>query len=204
MPAFASLENQRFGRLLVSSEYQKRLSSRRIRTFWKCICDCGEETWAQVNMLQSGHKKSCGCLWDSTLAKGEADLRSKYRSYKCGAKRRELEFKLTIREFKKIAKQDCHYCGAVSPTTKQREIFNGSAKINGIDRKDNLIGYINNNCLPCCKICNRAKGEMSYEEFIDLCERVSNHANTRKDRLQRSEWSWEKGSNLGNWLLIGL
>lgn len=38
---------------------------------------------------------------------------------------------------------------------------------NGIDRVNNDIGYIKNNCIPCCKICNRAKNSMSYDDFLN-------------------------------------
>ena len=29
---------------------------------WLCKCDCGNETYATLASLRSGHKKSCGCL----------------------------------------------------------------------------------------------------------------------------------------------
>ena len=29
---------------------------------WKCVCDCGNITYASTSELNSGHKKSCGCL----------------------------------------------------------------------------------------------------------------------------------------------
>ena len=80
---------------------------------------------------------------------------NKYNSYKSGAKERCYEFKLTIAEFECLIKQSCHYCG----TKKQ--------KYSGIDRKDNSKGYLIDNCLPCCSICNRAKNDMKYEDFID-------------------------------------
>ena len=36
---------------------------------------------------------------------------------------------------------------------------------NGIDRVDSNIGYIFENCVPCCKLCNMAKKEYPVEEF---------------------------------------
>lgn len=181
MPAFISLEGQRFDKLVVLSEHEERMSSGRVRTFWKCLCDCGKTTWAQVSVLQSGHKRSCNCLWDSTLPEGEADLRAKYRSYKAGAPKRKLDFSITIEDFKAIASQNCHYCGEPPPNTKVREVFNGSSRTNGIDRKNNLIGYVLTNCLPCCQACNRAKGTMTYEDFISLCRKVSEHVDSQQN-----------------------
>lgn len=34
-----------------------------------------------------------------------------------------------------------------------------------IDIIDNNKGYIVDNIIPCCIVCNRAKGNMSLEEF---------------------------------------
>lgn len=38
--------------------------------------------------------------------------------------------------------------------------------------KNNNIGYILTNILPCCKDCNFAKHTLEYEEFIKLVEQV--------------------------------
>jgi hypothetical protein len=44
---------------------------------------------------------------------------------------------------------------------------------NGIDRKINSIGYVYENCLPCCEICNKAKGTRTYEEYIEWMNRIA-------------------------------
>jgi hypothetical protein len=49
---------------------------------------------------------------------------------------------------------------------------NGGVKFNGIDRKNNAIGYIVGNVLPCCKLCNYAKRTMGYNEFLNWVNRV--------------------------------
>lgn len=38
--------------------------------------------------------------------------------------------------------------------------------INGLDRVDNSIGYIESNVVPCCYICNKMKGELPVEDFL--------------------------------------
>ena len=45
-------------------------------------------------------------------------------------------------------------------------------KINGIDRIDNNIGYTKENSVPCCEICNKAKRDMSYNDFINYLKRI--------------------------------
>ena len=94
----------------------------------------------------------------------EHQLVKKFRQYKTRSKVKENFFQITIDEFKGLVYQPCHYCGNISID-----------KINGIDRKDNNIGYILNNCLPCCYICNMAKSNKTYEEFITWIHNTSNY-----------------------------
>lgn len=46
----------RFGKLVVKS-----LAYVDVRKYWKCDCDCGNETVKRGDFLKSGHTKSCGC-----------------------------------------------------------------------------------------------------------------------------------------------
>jgi hypothetical protein len=49
---------KQFGKLLVV----KRGSIIQSRTRWECICDCGKTCYATGHSLNSGNKKSCGCI----------------------------------------------------------------------------------------------------------------------------------------------
>jgi 5-methylcytosine-specific restriction endonuclease McrA len=60
-------------------------------------------------------------------------------------------------EFNDLSARECHYCGKKGP--------------NGIDRVDNNKGYLKENCVPCCKHCNYAKGNLSMEDFSDWKQR---------------------------------
>lgn len=58
------LSGKRFNHLYVLErdlEYQKRMNNR--RTYWKCLCDCGNIITTRGDSLQSGHTKSCGCKY---------------------------------------------------------------------------------------------------------------------------------------------
>jgi hypothetical protein len=59
-----NLLEQRFGRLLVLS----REPSRRNRTMWLCLCDCGANTVVAANPLVKGRTKSCGCYRRQVLS----------------------------------------------------------------------------------------------------------------------------------------
>jgi hypothetical protein len=73
-------------------------------------------------------------------------------TYRRSAKSRGHQFTITPEDFFKIIADNCHYCGIKNS--------------NGVDRKDSGQGYIEGNCLPCCKICNFMKRDLPYDEFI--------------------------------------
>lgn len=49
---------QKFGLLTVTKDWKRKNNS----IYWKCICECGKETWVSTGNLTSGQTKSCGCL----------------------------------------------------------------------------------------------------------------------------------------------
>lgn len=56
MGAFIDLMGKKYGRLTVVS-----LSSKGKRTFWNCLCECGNLCTTEAYGLKSGNCKSCGC-----------------------------------------------------------------------------------------------------------------------------------------------
>jgi hypothetical protein len=80
-------------------------------------------------------------------------LKMMYKVYKNNADSRGYVFELSFETFSDLVEKNCYYCG-----TKPK-------KYNGIDRKNNSVGYTKRNCIPCCFRCNRMKYTMSEEEF---------------------------------------
>lgn len=57
----------RFGRLeIINVVPQKIRYGKRSRFVWACRCDCGVECYARGDQLESGRKRSCGCLMQET------------------------------------------------------------------------------------------------------------------------------------------
>ncbi len=52
------LTGQRFGRLVVIGIDERRTR----KTYWNCLCDCGNIKSVRSDSLQNGAIKSCGCL----------------------------------------------------------------------------------------------------------------------------------------------
>ena len=92
-------------------------------------------------------------------------LEYKFSQYKNRAVPRGYSFELTIEQFSELINKPCHYCGT-PPVI---------GTLNGVDRKNNTIGYIHSNCLPCCKMCNWAKRTYSYEDFTNWIHTASKH-----------------------------
>lgn len=53
------LIGQKFERLLVIKEAEQ---IKKGRTFWECLCDCGNICMLRGSSLRNGRTKSCGCL----------------------------------------------------------------------------------------------------------------------------------------------
>lgn len=84
--------------------------------------------------------------------------KAKYRAYEYNAKYRGIEWNLSKERALLCFQSPCYYC-LCPPSNCYR-----SGKIEyyytGIDRRNNDIGYIDENCFPACFWCNRAKNDM--------------------------------------------
>ena len=60
-----NLAGKRFGKL-VAIEYA--YSNKSKNAVWRCVCDCGNETFVNSQRLKSGKTKSCGCLKSEATA----------------------------------------------------------------------------------------------------------------------------------------
>ncbi len=161
------LTGKYFGRLQVLG-YAGR--GKRGEPLWSCGCSCGNLKTLSGIDLRGGYR-SCGC---GSRKSGTGDPRdSVLRSYKYIAKKRNFCWKLTDEQFDALTQGICHYCGTVP--SNAWSLARGTFIYNGIDRIDNKRGYLPENCVSCCKICNRAKLSLSYSDFMKFLERVRQH-----------------------------
>lgn len=147
------------------------------KTYWNFKCDCGSDKVIRICNVFSGKTKSCGCLNHLTktlIPSVDKSFKELIRVYKKSAKERNLMFDISDKIIYETSQQNCHYCGSVP--FKNIIVKNHLPFIyNGIDRKDNNIGYLINNILPCCEICNKAKRNLSYIDFIDWIKKIKKH-----------------------------
>lgn len=180
-----NLTDQKFGRLTALVLVQDRPLKRR----WKCRCACGRYCTVDQGKLRHGETRSCGCLVSEnalkrinqhTLPAGTAFMNATFKMYVLTAKNKNRPFTLTRAEFENKITKSCYYCGAqprlplYAERLRRRKIkwFNGVKAINGLDRKNNNLGYTKRNTVPCCRTCNIAKHTMSAPEFLAWALRV--------------------------------
>lgn len=166
----------RFGKLTVVALGETKYYNGQGKTTWNCVCDCGNFANVVYQDLSKNAVKSCGCLNFRRKPIEITGFKRVLNSYKTHAKTKNREFLLSDDEFRTLIHSNCFYCDAppanVSKQNKKLENVIDQYVYNGIDRKDPKIGYINDNCVSCCKRCNLAKNELSFEAFVNWISRV--------------------------------
>jgi len=188
------LTNKRFGRLLVECFVEYKLDAKKRRhDMWFCKCDCGNSHIVRGNVLICGKTQSCGCLLKENYQKlsiktafrnkkavGIAAFNDVYNAYKQRAKKFQFDFLLSIEEFKQYILQTCYYCGreprTIHPSLARihKRKTNGSITYNGLDRINSDLGYTLDNIVTCCEICNKAKRDLSLQEFREWIKDLIN------------------------------
>lgn len=152
---------------------------------WYCVCKCGKEKYITTGDLNRGSRTKC---YNGKKAKvprktkkrlefGKAAFNVVFKKYKKSAMLKEMAFEFTEDEFRHITSQDCYYCGE-PPSSKHINSYKKPESeyyiYNGIDRTDNNIGYIKENCVPCCRQCNMMKRAYPVDEFLARISRIYN------------------------------
>lgn len=171
MAKLINMIGKKFGKLKVI----KRVENKGDSVVYLCQCDCGNTKMTDGTSLRRGLSKSCGC--GRRLLYGEGSFRALYRYTKYNAQYRNIEWDIDLEFFRWITKQPCHYCGAEpSQVYYPKKVKHyGEYIYNGIDRVDNNLGYIPDNCVPCCGYCNWMKSAAPVEEFRKWVIQVNNH-----------------------------
>ena len=110
---------------------------------------------------------------------GESSFLRLVRQYKYNAKKRNIDFFLTNDMVRFLTKQPCYYCGIKPKQVMRDKTSFGHYTYNGIDRKNKNKGYIESNCVTCCKICNRAKSDLNIKEWNIYIQRLVKYSKTK-------------------------
>lgn len=175
-----NLIGKKFGKLTVI----KSEGIRKNNVTWLCQCECGGIKIVPGYQLKAGSVKSCGCLRSGclkggirSLGPGVAVMNKIISTYKGNAEITNRIWELTTEQCKELFSGKCHYCGDSPKRTYVNKRTGDSFTYNGIDRKNNDLGYTAENSVSCCTTCNLRKGSSSAEEFIDWANKIAiNHS----------------------------
>lgn len=169
----------KFNKLLVIERRPTVVKNKQWKSMYLCRCDCGVEKDYSYGSIVFANSKSCGCNnFVRELQHGEQAFRRTLRYYKRNAKNRGKLFSLTGGQFRELSKMNCFYCNQPPSNVcsgESRGNEYGDFIYNGLDRLDSGGDYTFDNCVPCCRRCNVAKNDMTFNEFIDWVGRVGNN-----------------------------
>lgn len=102
-----------------------------------------------------------------------------FAQYRIKARERNLDFEITLEDFKKLIKQNCYLCG--DPPSIRQRVNRGKhfeISIHGVDRRQNELGYIPGNIVACCHTCNRIKSDFGLaflkQHIAKMMKKVAN------------------------------
>lgn len=147
--------------------------SRKKKTYWQCKCDCGKNKDIRATAIIEGYNKSCGC--SQHLKGGYKELSKHYiYSIEYNAKRRGMEFNLTMKELWDIFEKQEKKCALTGLKISLIHNKNNRKKYQtaSLDRIDSSKGYTIDNVQWVHKRVNAMKNNMTEEEFFKLCKLV--------------------------------
>ncbi len=159
------------GKIVGTLKVLERAESSEYETFWNCRCQpehggCGNTIKVRTFLLRFGRIKSCGCKRGDGIRAVFEPFRSAYNLLSRLDENRRRET-MSFEDFLTFTNsQFCYYCGDAI-TWKPHSSRNWQ-----LDRVDNSLGHIKTNCVPCCRICNRMKSDLTREDFLARCERI--------------------------------
>jgi hypothetical protein len=90
------------------------------------------------------------------------NLNLQYNVYTRSARDKNLTFELSFDDYKTIVGQSCCYCGIIQ-----------DHGFNGIDRINQQNGYVVDNCVSCCQMCNYIKNTVTATVFVKRAEHIA-------------------------------
>jgi hypothetical protein len=168
------ITGKKFGKWTVGKYVQEK--GGKPSHYW-CTCECGTVKLVLSRELRNGSTTNCGC--SARVSEGLVALRAVLTTYRSTAARRGLSWGLKTEEFMNLVLQKCYYCGR-PPHQYRAYREKGGAYYTGIDRVSNDAGYLPDNVVPCCKICNRAKQCMRQEDFYQWVRMVYAYSASRE------------------------
>ncbi len=109
------------------------------------------------------------------------EIKEVWRNVQRSAFLKKNLFTLSQQDFEKLVIQPCYYCG-----------FYSNYKFIGIDRIDNNKGYLINNCVSSCGMCNMMKSSNHPNAFLDKINIICSYRQTGNPIYNRDTIKWNQ------------
>lgn len=183
------------------------------RRHWKARCiKCGKEQIVNISNIQ--HRKAEKCNYcdnpnyvppkfhagarpiTKTLdERSYVNYRKKMENNSADELKKTKPWELTLEQYSELIHGNCFYCGDAPSADNQwnktgkRSGENVIFLQNGIDRIDSNKGYTKENCVSCCKKCNKMKWDLSQETFYAQIRKIMCHMSKRSTTIENTEIS---------------
>jgi len=155
----------RCARCRVSKEFNEFYKNRSSRTGYDTYCKRCYKVWKAEHYVPSKPRIE--------YFKQRRNLpHGRYLYTKTQAKVRHKEWNLSEIEYTEAISKPCFYCGGSLP-------IGGS----GIDRLDNMKGYISGNIVPCCATCNNLKNStLTWQETLVAVRAIQKYRSNNAEK----------------------
>ena len=144
-----------------------------------CKCRCGNIIRCKKTLINSGRKKSCGCMIKETEFVSKNIMRMYWMAVKANATNRDMNFEITPEDLEeKINRQNfkCALSGLDINLPYNHDDFlihrNWTASVDRIDSKKY---YTNNNTQFVHKDINKMKNNLDEKNFVEYCRAIVGH-----------------------------
>jgi len=165
---------KRFGRLIVLNLVRK-LKGNKICIYFRCKCDCGNETEVWGPHLRSGRTISCGCYQKDRaiethtthgLTYTKEYMRWQTRKRKEMEKQLDSEWSMEMELFLRNLFQQCVLCGITN--TEHIEKYGHPLHVDHVEPLYEGNGLKPGNATILCASCNSSKGAKSLSDLSDF------------------------------------
>lgn len=158
----------------MKSNIEKEIFLKQISKIYNNL-QCERSLIVSKSKLMSTYKSFRDITLDSNIG-----INRRWNNYISSARKRNLEFNLTLKIFTSLLKSNCQYCGdmpynKVYGYNRKGKIGDRFQFLNGVDRMNNEEGYTLENSVSCCFLCNRMKRDFNLDDFLNKIKEIKEH-----------------------------